>query len=55
MRTQMTERETELIQIIRNSEDPEQALIKAVEIIVRFLQKDESSQAHSPYALQEPV
>ena len=51
MRTQITEKE--LIQIIRSSEDPEQALIKAVEIIVRFLQKDESPQERNPDGLSE--
>ena len=55
MRTQMTEKEKELIQIIRNSENPEQALITAVEIIVRFLQQGESSQERNLDGLREPA
>lgn len=53
MRTQITEKEKELIQIIRSNEDPEQALITAIGIIVKFLQQGESSQAHSPDGLSE--
>lgn len=33
----MTENEVKLIEMIRNSKDPEKALITAVEIIVDFL------------------
>ena len=55
MRTQMTEKEKELIQIIRSSEDPEQALITAVEIIVKFLQQGESSQERNLDGLREPA
>lgn len=33
----MTENEVKLIEMIRNSKDPEKALIAAVEIIVNFL------------------
>lgn len=53
MRTQITEKEKELIQIIRNSENPEQALITAIGIIVRFLQQGESSQERNPDGLSE--
>ena len=34
---EMTENEKELIELIRNSKDPEKALITAVNIIVDFL------------------
>jgi hypothetical protein len=35
----MTDKERELIELIRNSEDPAAALIKATEIIINFLEK----------------
>jgi hypothetical protein len=40
----MTKNEQELIDMIRNSEDPQQAMITAVEIICRYLSQHGSSQ-----------
>lgn len=38
----MTNNERDLLAIIRNHRDPEQALITAIEIILEFLKQDES-------------
>lgn len=40
----MTENEKELLTIIRESENPEQAMTIAVDIILAFLMQHESSQ-----------
>ena len=40
----MTENEYELLNIIRNHNNPEQALDVALQIILAFLEQDESSQ-----------
>lgn len=44
----MTENEIKLIEIIRTSENPEQALIVASDIILGFLKQLESSEAQAP-------
>jgi hypothetical protein len=41
----MTENETELLKLIRGHKDPEKAFKIALEIILGFLEQDESSQA----------
>ena len=38
----MTENEIELLQIIRENENPEKALITAIEIITKYLEQPES-------------
>ena len=38
----MTENEMKLIEVIRESSDPEKALVTAIEIILRFLEQPES-------------
>lgn len=43
----MTNRETELLHIIREADDPEAALKTAVEIITSFLQQHESCRESS--------
>ena len=40
----MTDKEKELIGLIRESDDPEQAIVTAVEIILSFLKQHESCQ-----------
>ncbi len=40
----MTENEKELIKVIRESSNPEQALITATAVILNFLKQHESSQ-----------
>ena len=40
----MTENELELIKLIRENDNPEQALATAVETILSFLEQHESSQ-----------
>lgn len=49
----MTDYEKELLYIIRNHDDPEQALEIAVEIIISFLKQCESSQ--EPSVADPPV
>ena len=49
----MTENENELLSIIRNHNNPEQAIDIAVQIILAFLEQDESSQERPPACLWE--
>lgn len=48
----MTEKERELIQMIRENDNPEKALIKAVDIILLSLVQQKSSEAQAPAVLQ---
>ena len=48
----MTENEKELISIIRENDNPEQALMTATVIILGFLKQHESSEAASSACLQ---
>jgi hypothetical protein len=48
----MTENEIKLIEMIRNHNDPEKALITAVEIILRYLSQPESFEEPSSACLQ---
>ncbi len=52
-RISMTENEKELIRIIRNSDNPEQALMAATVIILGFLKQHESSEVASVACLRE--
>ena len=49
----MTENEMELIKMIRESDDPGQALMTAGVIIIGFLKQLESSAAQESVVLQE--
>lgn len=49
----MTANEFELINIIRENDKPEQALTKAVEIILTYLMQHESSEGQAAVCLQE--
>jgi hypothetical protein len=49
----MTENEKELISLIRESNDPEQALMTATVIILSFLKQRESYQERDSVALRE--
>ncbi len=49
----MTENEKELIRIIRNSDNPEQALMAAAVIILGFLKQLGSSEGQAVVAPQE--
>ena len=51
----MTDREKELLNIIREHDNPEQALNIAVHIILEFLEQDGSSQEQPVAYLQELV
>lgn len=51
----MTENETELIELIRNNENPEQALLIAIDIIIDFLNHHESVELKSSVEFQELV
>ena len=48
----MTNNEIELINIIRENDNPEQALLTAIETIILFLEQHESSQVPSVAPLQ---
>ena len=48
----MTENEKELINIIRENDNPEQALMAAAVIILGFLKQRESSEAQAAAVLQ---
>jgi hypothetical protein len=48
----MTENEIKLIEMVRNHNDPEKALITAVEIILRYLEQPESFEEPSSACLQ---
>ena len=49
----MTDNEKELISIIRENDNPEQAIATAVETILSFLKQHESSEAQVAVGLQE--
>lgn len=51
----MTDNEMELIQIIRENDNPEQALMTATVIILGFLKQHESSAIQASAVLQEHV
>ncbi len=48
----MTEKELELIKLIRENDNPEQALVTAVSTILCFLRQHESSEEQVPACLQ---
>ena len=48
----MTDKEIELIKIIRENDNPEQALLTATVIILGFLKQHESSEVQAPAYLQ---
>ena len=50
----MNVNEMELLHIIRQTDNPEQSLIIAVDTILKFLKQHESSQVQSSACLQEP-
>ena len=49
----MTENEKDLIKIIRENDNPEQAIVTAVETILSFLKRHESSVEQAAVGLQE--
>lgn len=49
----MTENELELIKIIRESANPENAIMIATAVIIDYLKRHESSEAPSAACLQE--
>ena len=51
----MTDRERELLNIVREHNNPEQALNLAIHIILEFLKQDGSSQEQPVAYLQELV
>ena len=51
----MTANEIELINIIRENDNPEQALMKATAIILDFLKQHESFEGQAAVCLQELV
>ena len=51
----MTENERELIKLIRENDNPEQALMTAAVIILGFLKQHESSEVASVACLRELV
>ena len=51
----MTENEKELIKIIRENTNPEQALMTATVIILGFLKQHESFEVQAPACLREYV
>ena len=48
----MTDNERELIKLIRENDNPEQALITAVNTIICYLEQHESSEVQAPVGLQ---
>ena len=48
----MTDNEMELIKLVRENDNPEQALMTATAIILDFLMQHESSEAREPACLQ---
>ena len=50
----MSENEKELLSIIRENDNPEQAMLVAVEIILGYLKRHESSGSPSSAGLREP-
>lgn len=53
MTEEFTANEQKLINLIRNSDCPEQAIITAATIIINYLRQSESSEAPSAACLQE--
>ena len=51
----MTEKEMKLINIIREQDNPEQALTLAIEIILNYLEQQRSSEEQAPVVLRELV
>ena len=51
----MTENEKELIRMIRENDNPEQALMTAAVIILGFLKQHESFEVQVPVCLRELV
>ncbi len=49
----MTEKEQKLLDIINEDENPQEALLIAIQVICDFLEKLESSQEQHPASLQE--
>ena len=49
----MTANETELIKLIRENDNPEQALVTAVETILIYLKQHESSEVQAAACLRE--
>ena len=49
----MTDHEKELIKLIRENDNPEQALMKVAVIILDFLKQHESSEEQAPASLRE--
>lgn len=47
----MTEKELRLIELIRENDNPEEAILTAVSIITSFLEQHESSQVSCPASL----
>ena len=47
----MTDKEIELIKLVRENDNPEQALMTATVIILDFLKQHESSEAQAPVCL----
>ena len=50
----LSENNIALLQMIRDSKDPEQALLTATLVILDFLSQHESSEAPSAVCLSEP-
>ena len=51
----MTDNEIKLINIIRENDNSEEAIIKAVKIITSFLEREKSSEEQVPVYLTEPA
>ena len=51
----MTNNEMELLSVIRENDNPEQALLTAIDTIIGFLEQHESSQSQSSAYLQAPA
>jgi hypothetical protein len=49
----MTENELQLVNLIRNSAHPEQAIVTALTVILDYLKQDESFEAQAPAYPQE--
>lgn len=49
----MTNDQYELLEMIRNSKDPEQAILTALGVIIDYLTQHESSATPSDVAIQE--
>ena len=50
----MTKIETELLNLLRENDNPEEALLTATVIILGFLKQHESSEEQAPVCLREP-